>query len=63
MTSVTGVGYTPPSGVANLAVTLLLAVALITRPNGLTNGREIPWLADFKRRRNARRTADEHDDL
>lgn len=41
-------GYAPPSGVANLAVALLLVVALIVRPNGLTNGRELPWIGAWR---------------
>lgn len=40
-------GYTPPSGISNLAVALLLLIALIKRPNGITNGREIPWVTDW----------------
>jgi len=49
-------GYSPPSGVSNLAVALLLLVALIARPRGLMGGREIPWPADWRlpgRRRRA----------
>ncbi len=41
-------GYTPPSGVSNLAVAVTLLVALILRPNGLMGGREIPWPADWR---------------
>jgi branched-chain amino acid transport system permease protein len=44
-------GYTPPSGISNLAVAVLLLLALIARPRGLTNGREVPWVRDWNLRR------------
>lgn len=39
-------GYSPPSGTDNLAVALLLLLALIARPRGLVP-REIPWFTQW----------------
>lgn len=37
------VGVEPPSGSANLMLALVLLLALVARPAGITGGREIPW--------------------
>jgi hypothetical protein len=34
--------------VSNLAVALLLLIALIARPRGLTGGRELPWVTQWR---------------
>lgn len=44
-------GVTPPSGTANLVLAVVLLVTLILRPRGLTSGREIPWIGDWRRPR------------
>jgi branched-chain amino acid transport system permease protein len=43
-------GYSPPSGTDNLAVALLLVIALVARPRGLVP-REIPWVTEWSPRR------------
>jgi branched-chain amino acid transport system permease protein len=44
-------GWTPPSGSANILIAVLLLLALILRPAGLTGGREVPFISDLRRRR------------
>jgi branched-chain amino acid transport system permease protein len=41
-------GVEPPSGTASLVVAVVLLVALILRPKGLTGGKEIPWPGDWR---------------
>lgn len=40
-------GYTPPSGIANLAAAAMLLLVLILAPVGLSRGREIPWPSEW----------------
>jgi branched-chain amino acid transport system permease protein len=43
-------GVEPPSGSANLMLALVLLVALVARPAGITGGHEIPWPGRRSRR-------------
>lgn len=40
-------GYTPPSGIANLAAAAMLLLVLILAPAGLSRGRELPWPSEW----------------
>jgi branched-chain amino acid transport system permease protein len=41
-------GVTPPSGTANLVLAAVLLTTLILRPRGITAGKEVPWIGDWR---------------
>ena len=41
-------GVTPPSGTAFLVLALVLLVTLILRPRGITAGKEVPWIGNWR---------------
>jgi branched-chain amino acid transport system permease protein len=50
-------GVQPPSGTAGLVLAAVLLVTLILRPKGITAGREITWLGDWRLPTRVRRPA------